>query len=353
MAIGRVLPPPGRPDVPPFGPTTAPRATVDRAIWAAFTATDGGWTGGDGTNSVLLPDGRTVWIFADTFLGTVNADRTRPTTTPLIHNALVVQDGATLTTLHGGTRSAPRALFAPADGAAWYWPGDATVEGQTLRLFLLRFLRHGPEGWAWRWVGTNLASLRLPDLRVESIVPLPVENGIRYGAAILEGRDHTYVYGVEDLTHAKYGHVARAERGALVGRWQFFDGGGWSAAPTATARVLTDSIGTEFSVVAVEGGYALVTIDTSRPLWEWREIVAYVAPDPWGPWTDRTVLYAPPEAEREHLFVYNARAHPQFGTDPGLLVSYNVNSFRLADLYADADLFRARFVRVTLPHGPP
>ena len=36
-----------------------------------------GFTGGDGTYSVLLPDGRTVWIFGDTFLGTVNPDLTR------------------------------------------------------------------------------------------------------------------------------------------------------------------------------------------------------------------------------------------------------------------------------------
>jgi hypothetical protein len=32
------------------------------------------WTGGDTTNSVLLPDGRIVWIFSDTFLGAVNAN---------------------------------------------------------------------------------------------------------------------------------------------------------------------------------------------------------------------------------------------------------------------------------------
>ena len=34
-----------------------------------------GFTGGDGTYSVLLPDGRTVWIFGDTFLGTVLRSR--------------------------------------------------------------------------------------------------------------------------------------------------------------------------------------------------------------------------------------------------------------------------------------
>ena len=29
------------------------------------------WTGGDGTHSVRLPDGRVLWLFSDTYLGQV------------------------------------------------------------------------------------------------------------------------------------------------------------------------------------------------------------------------------------------------------------------------------------------
>src|SRR5215831_8104643 len=36
------------------------------------------WTGSDGTLSVLLPDGRVLWDFSDTFLGLVNSDGSRP-----------------------------------------------------------------------------------------------------------------------------------------------------------------------------------------------------------------------------------------------------------------------------------
>lgn len=35
------------------------------------------WTGGDGTHSVRLPDGRTLWLFSDTFL-----DRIQPPPNP-------------------------------------------------------------------------------------------------------------------------------------------------------------------------------------------------------------------------------------------------------------------------------
>jgi hypothetical protein len=341
------------PAVPRSGVAAAPAPRVDDDFWALFTRADHGWTGGDTTNSILLPDGRTVWLFGDTFLGPVNPDRTRPATAPLIHNSLVVQDGRALTTIHGGSRTAPRALFTPRDGASWYWLNDGTVEGDALRLFLLKFLRDGPEGWAWHWTGTDLATLRLPDLTIERINPVPIANGIRYGAAILEEQDHTYVFGVEDLHHAKYAHVARARRDALLGPWEFFDGRSWSDAAAGSDRILDASVGTEFSVIALERGYALVTFDTANPLWEWREIVAYFSPQPVGPWGERTVLYVTPETGRGKRFVYNVHAHPQFGRAGEVLLSYNVNSFNVDDLYADADLYRARFVRVALPGALP
>jgi hypothetical protein len=347
MKTSHAVPPPAK-ESDPADPA-APRP--DEAFWALFTRFDQGWTGGDGTNSVALPDGRTVWLFDDTFLGPVNPDRTRPETAPLIRNSLVVQDGAALTTIHGGSRSAPRALFTPRGGASWYWLNDGTVEGDRLRVFLLRFLRDGPEGWAWHWTGTDVATLRLPELTIERIAPLPVDNGVRYGAALLEAAEHTYVYGVEDLHHTKYAHVARAGRDALLGPWQFFDGRGWSDSASSTARLLSASVGTEFSVIAVSDGYALISFDTVDPLWEWREIVAHFAPSPVGPWGERTVLYLTPEAGQGRRFVYNARAHPQFALDGDLLLSYNVNSFNFPDLYADADLYRARFVRLGLPGG--
>src|SRR6266516_1564947 len=55
------------------------------------------WTGADSTYSVRLPGGSEAWLFSDTFLGTVNADGSRPPvieeggTTPFVNNSFVVQ----------------------------------------------------------------------------------------------------------------------------------------------------------------------------------------------------------------------------------------------------------------------
>src|SRR4051794_35960797 len=89
----------------PSGGMSAP------ALTAAFTDygnTSGKWNGGDSTASVLLPDGRVAWLFSDTFLGPVNADGTRPRTSPMVHNSLVVQDGTALVdTRTGGSPTFP------------------------------------------------------------------------------------------------------------------------------------------------------------------------------------------------------------------------------------------------------
>jgi len=60
----------------------APAAVPDEAFGQLFVRFGDGWTGGDGTSSVPLPDGRTLWMFGDTFLGQVNPDRSRPPDSP-------------------------------------------------------------------------------------------------------------------------------------------------------------------------------------------------------------------------------------------------------------------------------
>ena len=72
--------------------TAQPHAAPE-ALFNAYSDTGKGWTGADSTYSVRLPGGRTAWIFSDTFLGPVNPDGSRPTTTPFINNSFMVQRG--------------------------------------------------------------------------------------------------------------------------------------------------------------------------------------------------------------------------------------------------------------------
>ena len=123
-------------------PLPAGNVRPDADFNRLFTRHGGGWTGGDGTLSIPLPDGRSLWLFGDTFLGRVRSDGTRSVESPLIRNSLVVQDGRKLTTHYGGTRAAPEAFLVPQEPDAWYWPGDGTVQKNRLQILLLQKKPH-------------------------------------------------------------------------------------------------------------------------------------------------------------------------------------------------------------------
>ncbi|HUR00997.1 MAG TPA: hypothetical protein VM347_00500, partial [Nonomuraea sp.] len=106
-------------------------------------ATPDGWTGGDSTYSMSMPDGRTLWLFSDTFLGPLNSNGTRPTTAKVINNSFVIQEGNKLTTVHGGTASAPTALLPPPDDTHWYWSGDGFITGDRLQVMFNKYRREG------------------------------------------------------------------------------------------------------------------------------------------------------------------------------------------------------------------
>ena len=340
--VAETLPPPG---------SAVPAPELN----ALFDVRGPGWTGGDSTYSVPLPDGRTAWLFSDTFLGVVDERGGRDRFSPLVNNTIVVQDGASLTTLHGGDPTLPRSFFPSPTGSRddWYWVYDGTVEptpeGDKLRVFLLHFRRSGAGQFGFEWRGNALATLSLPDLRLESIASVTDAGGVSWGAAVLETPDHTYVYGTEDLGDDKYMHLARAPRGGLTGPWEFWDGGGWNPDPAASVRLL-HGVANEYSVTPHAGGFVLVTMDTRTSFSP--DLVAYTSCAPEGPWEHRTLLYRTPESGQGDLITYNAHAHPQLADERGWVVSYNVNSRTFADLFLDATIYRPRFVRVPFGDAP-
>jgi hypothetical protein len=337
----------GDPGAPKIGAIT--RDTGMQSMFTAYGNNNSlldDWTGADGNFSVRLPDGRDVWMFSDTYLGRVDNGHSRPFDTRLINNSFVLQQGTSLVrTLHGGTAANPASLMAPTDGSSWYWVSDGTVEGNSLRVFLPKYLRTGPGMWDWHWTGTDVATYSLPGMTLTGYTAAPSSNGVTYGAAILEDKKFTYVYGVEDLSSVKYLHVARTTAGSVLGPYQFLNGSSkWSASPAASTRQIS-GIGNGFSVTKINGRYVLITMDSSFPFSN--EIVAYSSCKPWGPFTHRTHVYSAPES-MGNLFVYNAHAHPQFGSAGGLLVSYDENSFNGPDTYADVNIYRPKYIRVPI-----
>jgi hypothetical protein len=346
----------------PAGTTAS--ASVDTGLQELFRAygddpEPGHWTGADTTNSVLLPDGRDIWIFSDTFLGKVNPDETRAPwpETPLVNNSDVLMDhGKLKRTLVGGTLTNPAALVAPADPTHWFWQGDGTVEGDHLRVFVEEWEHTGTGIFDFAPVGDRIASFSLPDLHLESVVDAPSEvagGPVYWGAGIMEDGPWTYVYGSEDHGADKYAHVARVPAGHLLdfAQWRYWTGSGWSSDAMQSQRLL-DGIENEYSVTHVSTGYMLVTMDGST--FFGNTIYAYFSCSPTGPFGDATPLYAAPGVgTRGFLFVYNAHLHPELTEGNSFLVTYNENSFTAQDLYDDVNVYRPKFIRFSIPGVMP
>ncbi|MGK5631692.1 DUF4185 domain-containing protein [Streptomyces sp. URMC 123] len=361
------------------------------------------WTGGDGTRSVRLPDGRTLWLFSDPFLGQVNAPP-NPAGQPhrwrsgpggsgppaWLRNAAVLMSpsGRLERTLTGGAPGRPASLFPEPPGAPqqWRWPVHAVVEPrvpgaaeQVVRVLLWHRTAgaaHQPYGVP---LGTEVATLSLPDLRVEGITAVGAPPGagdparrVQYGTAAVHDEDWTYVFGGDDGPSAvpparsSSAYLARVPRGRLAdpAAWQYWDGGDWRPDPARAAPVLGDGgrygVGSSFTVLRDGRTWVLLTMDAGGPGAAGLATVAsYWACSPHGPWHGPAEGFRPPQppdsAPRPGTAAYNPQAHPALGGD-GLLLSYDVNwlagpaAVVEANANRNVELYRPRFVRLRL--GP-
>ncbi|MFC8600528.1 DUF4185 domain-containing protein [Isoptericola sp. NPDC057191] len=339
------------------GATVTATATAPSPLQDTFSSygdSGAGWTGADSTYSVPLRDGRSAWIFSDTFLGPVEADGSRPQTTPFLNNSIVLQDGDTLSTVTGGTPAAPESIVGPDPDGDWHWFGAGlTTRPGDLQVGVLEFARFGTGTWDWGWSGSSVATLDTDTWQVTSVDPLPSGAGVQWASWYQRSGGDVLVYGVEDRGAEKFMHVAKVLGGdlAATARWRYWDGERWVRDEAASARVMS-GVANEYSVTPYRDGWLLVTQDTSVPFSN--EIKAYVSCSPTGPFTGGATIHRMPEVGAwgtygdPDVIAYNAHEHPELRDDDTLLVTYNVNSVDPDDLYADVSIYRPRFVEITL-----
>jgi hypothetical protein len=324
--------------------------------------TPDGWTGGDSTFSVKLPDGRTVWLFSDTWLGPLNSDGTRPTTAPIINNSFVVQNGSSLTTVQGGTAGAPAALMGPTSTSTWYWIGDGHMSGGQLQVVFQEYERFGPGAWDWEFNRNVVADFDLSNLHAPVRVrDLPSASGVAWGSALLpasrSGDGYTYIYGVDDSPINKQMRIARVHGDDLAGgTWQYYTPWGWTFREQNARNTLT-GVANEYSVTPWGGQFLLLSQDSTEAFSG--RIMGYTSCSPFGPFIDRTDIYRMPEPGPYgsywdgDIIAYNAHVHAELSSGSTFVASYNVNTFDntvtpTSDQYRDPGIYRPRFFRFTL-----
>jgi hypothetical protein len=354
-----------------FAQCTLPGAPAqgvpDSTFDAFFTQNGPGWTGGDGTYSSVLPDGRVLWGWSDSYIGTVDpATRLRQSYLLTAHNSLTIQDltNNTLTTV--GYPPNTGSYFVPQNSAYEYWMGDAVVFQPSPGVYKIKImLSEFQTQPSIVFAGNAVAQLSWPSLSIDSITPLALANlSIQWGAKIMHDGSYYYIYGIKQAgSSIKLPYVARATSvGNLSNpsKWQFWNGNKnrWvnsEAAATSLAGVA--GITAEYTVNKMQAStgpfYLMTGMDPLNPPYPlWNAVTTYYSCTPQGPWSARTVVYTTPESGAPGcsvgtLFTYNPRAHVESTNSSGVLVSYNVNANNPQDLVCAND-YMPRFIRVAI-----
>ncbi|MBE0648356.1 MAG: hypothetical protein IH596_11285 [Bacteroidales bacterium] len=310
-----------------------------------FRSNCGGWIAGDATYSIALPDGRTLWLFGDSFIGTALPDSSIAPGADMIRNCGVIQTGDSLHALYGGTFDNPTDFIPPPQpDSSWFWPENGLVENDTLKIFMSEFItNNGPPGWNFEFHNTYLVFLSFPDLSLlgMEVLPYHAQNSVMYGNQVMADGGFNYIYGRRDgPNNTANAHVARVPQGSIQAPWEFYTGAGWSSDPATSAWITFQAVSQQYAVFRHEQKYVMLTQD----IWLGTKIFTLTANTPVGPWGNKTEIYNTPLPFPTQL-TYNAWAHPQFDEENQLLVSYNSNG-DFWSIFSNVELYRPTFIRV-------
>jgi hypothetical protein len=324
-----------------------------------------GWIGADGAHSVVISPQRRLWLFSDTWIGSVRDGKRSDAT--VVNNSVALQDGsgeaATLRfVVRQNADKKVAALFTPADGRGWFWMQAGAYANQKLYLFLPQLEKtDAARAFGFRQIGVTLgvvanpgddpASWRLQQRKLP-FTDFNADRELTFGAAVLQDESYLYVYGTDEdvkpMGRDRHLIVARVPVSAPedFGDWRFYHDNRWDTDFRVASR-LVGGMASECSVTYLAHFQQYVLVYTEGGLSA--RILARTAPSPEGPWSTSTILYCCPEAGwGKKIFCYGAKAHTWSAASDELVVSYVANSFDFWQVAADARIYFPRFIRVKL-----
>lgn len=306
------------------------------------------WLGGDGAYSVDLGEGRTLWLFGDSFVATSPA-LTRSEST-MVRNSVAVMTGDDLRTAamtFAWRDGAPPTSFFAERGDRWSWPGGgARVPGGPLVVFLSDLRATPGEGLGFAAAGWRAVVVADPSGPPEAWVltdaltaPAPSGDDTIVGACAVVDGDHLVALAIDDGDHdgrlVRWPLAAIATGDLRAAAW--WDGAAWveQAALARTPPVVLPDAPTECSLHR-DPASGLWVHTASRGFGA-TTIAIRTAARLEGPWSGPTDVFTPPESGVDDAFVYAGKAHPHLrGPTGGLVVTYADNSFTFADLFEPA-----------------
>lgn len=339
----------------------------------------GGWLGGDAAYSVPLADGRSVWLFGDTFIG-ASDQRTR-TNSKLIHNSIAVSecndaghwsidyawgtadDGAAKAFVPGESKTRYWWLFDGFEFANNFYIGLLGVETSEAR---------GDLNLSFRNTEMKLARIsnyhEPPDHWEYEILPLSTHRAAFPGSAMVIHDDYLYMFAFVDLdANHRPRMLARLplsslETGLQDESFEFLARGNvWRPGfePALAAIVMNDNA-TEMSVRFDSRLAKWIAVYQRLDEGKIANILLRTATELEGPWSEPVIAVRPAELALQidpNTFCYAAKEHPQFATAEALVITYVCNLLTpagadpwiaLRRLGERMDLYRPQVVKVPL-----
>jgi hypothetical protein len=283
----------------------------------------------DNDISIKLPDGRRVWFFNDTFLGTNNPYDNHLNQNYFARNAMAIESpSGVITTVNHGTQQSPHDFIVPAypptnasaPAVNLYWVGDAVIEGGKLKLILIEVIDPKNGNGTYGTGRRDLATFSLPSLTLESVQQLPSTGTDSYEAIIDDG-EYWYFYAWISQGWDAWTKVARAAKGNLLGNlapWEFYNNGSWVTDYTQATTISTRGA----SAVAKLGpnNYVMIAMPALSG-----QVQALYAQNPVGPWSTPQLLYQVPT--EDPYWTYMPNLHGDRYNSGKYTISYSTNTF--------------------------
>ncbi len=335
------------------------------ALTKKFQHTEG-WTGGDGAQTLRLSADRTLWLFADTWIGSIqDGKRVKPR---MINNTFAWQSlknaDDPFRFFWAKAEAGPDAILKPLDKGTWYWPGDGALVDGKLYLFckVIRRREKGEPGFQFDWFQNELLQIANPldeptTWKIERYRFADDADQPRLGVACMMDDGFLYAFGLFPEKQCKPFHtplcVARIQKKLLPRMkredWEYHsDIGGakaWSPVPKNLITLFRDAPA-EFTVSTVRGIPGYVAVYTQFGLGG--NITVRHAMTPEGPWSKSLKIYQCPEMDKK-IFQYGAKNHPELTTRDGqLIITYCRNIGSLADHIRRPDVYFPQAIEATL-----
>ncbi|MBL1218051.1 MAG: DUF5005 domain-containing protein [Planctomycetes bacterium] len=355
--------------------------------WTALFDRTSGWTGADGIYAIPLsgydvPGGdgaanaKTLIVFSDTFVGEVNEKGERLGGTTLVNNTAALLTGAQPTEdrirffVRNDANGKPRALAIPdtpnSNPDDWYWFQDGVSINGTVHVFALR-MKTG-NGGEFNFAVAGVARLHAPANSSDPLRDMTQEDAplffhpedgrgeLIFGTSFMVNTEeagspnpdgYVYIYGTQNDAYSKKLLAARVTPDQFTDytAWRYWDGSAW-VEQLENAAPLTGRVSSELSVSPLPSGRFICVFQADAL---GKEVGVRFGDSPIGPWGPMQRVYPCPESDRDpDIFVYNAKAHPHLSRPGKLLISYNVNTFDFWDHFAFADIYRPRFIWLSI-----